>query len=255
MEGSSRAADRSTVALIALALSRQATVLMLVIAAAFWGIAFFLWGQVALDKWLLLSQEGLRSSDVVVAMAQLTSKYGMSMIVLVYLLYFLAALKDEELRDAYPVYLLVLLMFGIAGIGGDVLKEILDRPRPFVEYAGQITAFSDASTPAFPSGHATKSMALALPFLLLIAAKDNWHKWAKVLIAIIVLGVCYSRVLLGAHYVSDVLAGVGMALTCLPLATVLSNMALRRMTRERLNTAIKVWAVVLVGLMVYLLFL
>jgi undecaprenyl-diphosphatase len=255
MEGSKRAADQSTVAVIPLALSRQGAVLVLVIAAMFWGVAFLLWGQVGLDKWLLVSQEGLRANELVVALAQLTSKYGMSMIVLVYLLYLLVAFKYEGLNDAYPVYLLVLLMFGIAGIGGDVLKEILNRPRPFVEYAGQITAFSDASTPAFPSGHATKSMALALPFLLLIAAKDNWHKWAKVLIAIIVLGVCYSRVLLGAHYVSDVLAGVGMALTCLPLATVLSNMALRRMTRERLNTAIKVWAVALVGLMVYLLFL
>jgi membrane-associated phospholipid phosphatase len=252
MEGSNRAADRSTVALIALALSRQATVLILVIAAAFWGIAFFLWGQVGLDKWLLLSQEGLRSNDVVVALAQLASKYGMSMIVLVYLLYFLAAFKYEELRDAYPVYLLVLLMFGIAGIGGDVLKEILNRPRPFVEYAGQITAFSTAATPAFPSGHATKSTALALPFLLLMPGKDGWHKWAKILIAIIVFGVCYSRVLLAAHYVSDVLAGVGMALTCFRLAAMLSNIALRRMTRERLNTAAKLWAVVLVGLMVYL---
>jgi len=255
MEGSKRAPDQSSVAVMPLALSRQGAVLVLVIAAVFWGVAFLLWGQVGLDKWLLVSQEGLRANDLVVASAQLASKYGMSMIVLVYLLYLLVAFKYQELRDAYPVYLLVLLMFGIAGIGGDVLKEILNRPRPFVEYAGQITAFSDASTPAFPSGHATKSMALALPFLLSIASKDKWHKWAKVFTAIIVIGVCGSRVLLGAHYVSDVLAGVGMALICFPLATVLSNKALRRMTRERLNTAIKVWAVVLVGLMVYLLFL
>jgi undecaprenyl-diphosphatase len=255
MEESKRAADQSRVAVMPLALSRQATVLILVTAAMFWGLAFLLWGQVGLDRWLLVSQEGLRAIDLVVALAQLTSKYGMSMIVLVYLLYLLVAFKYEELRDAYPVYLLVLLMFGIAGIGGDVLKEILNRPRPFVEYAGQITAFSDASTPAFPSGHATKSMALALPFLLSIAPKEKWHKWAKVLIAVIVMGVCYSRVLLGAHYVSDVLAGVGMALTCFPLATVLSSMVLRRMPRQRLNTAIRVWAVVLVGLMVYLLFL
>jgi membrane-associated phospholipid phosphatase len=252
MEGSKRVADQSTVAVIPLALSRQGAVLVLVIAAMFWGVAFLLWGQVGLDKWLLVSQEGLRANDLVVALAQLTSKYGMSVIVLVYLLYLLVAFKYEELRDAYPVYLLVLLMFGIAGIGGDVLKEILNRPRPFVEYAGQITAFSTASTPAFPSGHATKSTALALPFLLLIVAKGNWHKWAKVGMAIIALGVCYSRVLLGAHYVSDVLAGVGMALTCFPLATLLSNIALRRMSRQRLNTAIKVWAVVLVALMVYL---
>ena len=255
MERSDRAADRPTVALIALALSRQASVLILVIAAAFWGIAFFLWGQVGLDKWLLVSQEGLRGNDLVVAVAQLASKYGMSMIVMAYLLYFLAAFKYEELRAAYPVYLLVLLMFGIAGIGGDVLKEILDRPRPFVEYAGQITAFSTAATPAFPSGHATKSTALALPFLFLMPGKDRWHRWAKIVIVIIVIGVCYSRVLLGAHYVSDVLAGVGMALTCLPLAAMLSNMALRRMTRERLNTATKLWAAALVGLVVYLVFL
>lgn len=255
MQGSSRTVDRSKTALIGLSLGRQATVLILVIAAVFWGIAFFLWGQAGLDKWLLLSQEGLRHNEVVVSLAQLASKYGMSMIVLVYLLYFLAAFKCEGLRDAYPVYLLLLLVFGIAGLGGDVLKEILNRPRPFVEYAGQITAFSTASTPAFPSGHATKSMALALPFLISIGAKDNWHKWAKVLIAIMVLGVCYSRVLLGAHYVSDVLAGVGMALTCYPLATALSNVALRRMPRERLNLAIRVWAIALLGLMVYLVFL
>jgi membrane-associated phospholipid phosphatase len=95
-------------------------------------------------------------------------------------------------------------------------------------------------------------MALALPFLLLITAKDNWHKGVKILLAIIVFGVCYSRVLLGAHYVSDVLAGVGMALICFPLVTLLNNRILSNMTKERLNFAIKVWAVILLGLMIYL---
>jgi membrane-associated phospholipid phosphatase len=252
MEGSKRVAERSTVGVAPLVLTRHTMVLILVTAAVLWGIAFFLWGQVGLDKWLLMSHEELRSNEPVVALAQLATEYGMSMIVLVYLLYLLLALRYDNLRDAYPVYPLVLLLFGIAAIGGDLLKEILNRPRPFVQYAGQIHAFSSAATPAFPSGHATKSMALALPFLLLIPAKDKWHKGAKALLAIIVFGVCYSRVLLGAHYVSDVLAGVGMALTCLPLAMLLSNTVLRRMTRERLNSAIRVWAAVLAGLMVYL---
>ena len=129
----------------------------------------------------------------------------------------------------------------------------MNRPRPFVEYAGEINALSKAATPAFPSGHATKSTALALPFLLLIRAKDNWHKAVKVLLAVIVFGVCSSRVLLGAHYVSDVLAGVGMALTCFPLATLLNNKILSNMTKERLNFAVKVWAMVLLGLMIFLL--
>jgi len=252
MEGLRRVPGRSTTAVTPIALSRQTTVLILVIAAVFWGIALLLWGQVGLDRWLLLSQEGLRHNALVVALAQLASKYGMSTIVLVYLLYLLYSYRHEDLRDAYPVYLLVVLLFGIAAIGGDVLKEILNRPRPFVAYEGQFTTFSDAATPAIPSGHATKSTALALPFLLLIAPRDKWHKAAKILLAIIVAGVCYSRVLLGAHYVSDVLAGVGTAVMCFPLATLLTNIMLRRMTTERLNLAIRIWAVVLVALMLYL---
>lgn len=252
MAGSNRAADRNTAGVTPLALSRQTAVLTLLIAAVFWGIAFLLWRQAVLDKWLLISQEGLRASQLAVALAQLASGYGMSVIVLVYLLYWLFAFKYEELRSAYPVYLLLLLLFGIAAIGGDVLKEMLNRPRPFVEYAGQFHAFSDAATAALPSGHATKSMALALPFLLSIPGKDQWHKATKLLLVIIVLGVCYSRVLLGAHYVSDVLAGVGMALACFPPATLLTNVLLSRMTRERLHSAARVWGVILVALMIYL---
>jgi membrane-associated phospholipid phosphatase len=95
-------------------------------------------------------------------------------------------------------------------------------------------------------------MALALPFLLLITAKDNWHKGLKILLALIVFGVCYSRVLLGAHYVSDVLAGVGMALTWLPLVALLTNRILSNMAKERLNFAVRVWAVILLGLMIVL---
>jgi undecaprenyl-diphosphatase len=235
-----------------LALSRQTIVITVLIAIVLWSIAFFLWGQVELDKRLLISHNGLRTNELVVSAAQVATKYGMSIIVLVYLLYLLLAFKYEKLRDVYRIYPLVFLMLGFAGISGDILKEILNRPRPFVEYAGEINALSNAATPAFPSGHATKSMALALPFLLLITAKDNWHKGLKILLALIVFGVCYSRVLLGAHYVSDVLAGVGMALTWLPLVALLTNRILSNMAKERLNFAVRVWAVILLGLMIVL---
>ena len=252
MEGSMRPAGRSTVGVAPLVLAGRTTVRILVTAAALWGVAFFLWGQSGLDKWLLISHEALRSNGPVVALAQLATGYGMSMIILLYLLYLPLSLRHDHPRETYPVYLLVLLLFGIAAVSGDLLKEVLNRPRPFVRYASEIHAFSNAVTPAFPSGHATKSTALALPFLFLIAAKDTWQKGAKVLVAIILAGVCYSRVLLGAHYVSDVLAGVGMALTCLPLAVLLGNRVLRQMTGGRLDSAIRVWAAVLAGLMVYL---
>ena len=234
-----------------LALSRQNILILVVTAIALWSIAFFLWWQAELDKWLLISQNGLRANELAVGVAQVATNYGMSLIVLVYLVYLFLAFRYEKLRDAYRIYLMVFLMFGLAGIGGDILKEILNRPRPFVVYAGEINALSNAATPAFPSGHATKSIALALPFLLLIPAKDNWHKGVKILLSIFVPGVCCSRVLLGAHYVSDVLAGTGMALICLSLVAPLNHKTLSRMTRERLNFAIIIWAVILFGLMVF----
>jgi membrane-associated phospholipid phosphatase len=139
-----------------LALSRQTIVITVLIAIVLWSIAFFLWGQVELDKRLLISHNGLRTNELVVGAAQVATKYGMSIIVLVYLLYLLLAFKYEKLRDVYRIYPLVFLMLGFAGISGDILKEILNRPRPFVEYAGEINALSNAATPAFPSGHATK---------------------------------------------------------------------------------------------------
>jgi len=252
MEGSKSISERDIPGVKPLALSRQTISTIVVIAIVLWSSAFVLWRQVELDKWLLTSHNGLRTNELVVSVAQVASKYGMSLIVLVYLLYLLFAFKYEKLRDAYPIFLMVFLMFGLAGIGGDILKEVFDRPRPFVEYAGEINALSNAATPAFPSGHATKSVALALPFLILIAVKDNWHKGVKILLAIIAFGVCYSRVLLGAHYVSDVLAGVGMALICFPLVTLLNNKILSMMSQKRLKFAIKVWAVILLGLMIYL---
>jgi len=233
-------------------LSRQMVLMTAAGAVVLWSVALLLWWQAGLDRWLLVSQDGPRSNELVVSIAQAATRYGMPSIVLVYLLYLVFALRYEGLRDAYRVYLLVLLMFGFAAIGGSILKEVLKRPRPFVEYAGEINAFSDAQTAAFPSGHATKSIALALPFLLFITAKDNAHQATKILLAIMALAVCASRVLLGAHYLSDVLAGIGMALISVPLVTRLTSKILSHMTTERLNVAIKIWAVVLLGLMIYL---
>jgi len=94
--------------------------------------------------------------------------------------------------------------------------------------------------------------ALALPFLLLIPANNNWRKGVKVLLTMLAVGVCCSRVVLGVHYVSDVLAGAGMALICFPVVTHLSGRMLRGMSLERLDARVKVWAVVLFGLMVAL---
>jgi len=107
---------------------------------------------------------------------------------------------------------------------------------------------SQAVTNAFPSGHATKSVALALPFILLVDDSKNIHKAIKIVIAFIAAGVCFSRIVLAAHYVSDVVAGIGTALIGLPCSMLFANMVLRRINQERLPFLSRIWGIILIFL-------
>jgi membrane-associated phospholipid phosphatase len=53
---------------------------------------------------------------------------------------------------------------------------------------------------------------------------------------------------LGAHYVSDVLAGIGMALIGLPLSMMFANMLLRKMKQEQLPKLSYIWGFLLIFL-------
>ena len=53
-------------------------------------------------------------------------------------------------------------------------------------------------------------------------------------ITLIAGGVCLSRNILGAHYLSDVIAGIGMAVIGLPLTMTFANMVIRKMKQEQL---------------------
>jgi hypothetical protein len=53
---------------------------------------------------------------------------------------------------------------------------------------------------------------------------------------------------LGAHYVSDVLAGIGTALIGLPLSMMFANMLLQNMKQEQLPKLSYVWGFLLIFL-------
>jgi membrane-associated phospholipid phosphatase len=230
------------------------TLLFLVIAAAsLCGVALLLWAQGDIDRLILVAHNSLRTDASMTAIFKFISGYGMSLIVFVVLAHLVLVMRFREVEGTHRVYLLIILSYGIGGITGDVLKEILDRPRPFFEYADQVMALSRPRTPSLPSGHATKSMALALPFVIFVSNERGWSRLMRGVVLLVALAVGYARVMLGVHYLSDVLAGIGVALACLPLAVWAANRICRRVTREKLDTLVKVWGVILFFLMLYLL--
>ncbi|MFW5833754.1 MAG: phosphatase PAP2 family protein, partial [Pseudomonadota bacterium] len=98
-------------------------------------------------------------------------------------------------------HLLVVALGGLFWVS--LIKLTLQRPRPVDVYEG-ISAF------AFPSGHATTSIVVYgfLGFLLIRgAAPERRTPIAAPLLALIV-AIAFSRIYLGVHWVSDVLAGV-----------------------------------------------
>lgn len=116
------------------------------------------------------------------------------------------------------------LAFGFAGTQAVVfsLKYLVGRPRPEVEAYSFLKHFVD--TPSFPSGHAATAMVfygLLMYFMLTFKAgktgkkekarsikKKAESKWPMLLSgAFIILMIGFSRLYLGVHYLSDVLAG------------------------------------------------
>lgn len=92
-----------------------------------------------------------------------------------------------------------------------VLKFSIRRPRPEGEW-GQVYRITDPHS--FPSGHAARSAALAV---LGIAVGPSWF---GIILLVWAPWVGLSRVALGVHYLSDVIAGwlVGAAMGLVALA-------------------------------------
>lgn len=97
------------------------------------------------------------------------------------------------------------LFAGIAIIGSALLnlgaKQLFARERPTLW-----ESIAPESTFSFPSGHAMGSITLAM-VLVLLAWHTRWRWWVTVPMAAFVAMVGLSRVYLGVHYPSDILAG------------------------------------------------
>ena len=102
-----------------------------------------------------------------------------------------------------------------------VVRVLVGRPRPPL-----VDPVASASGYSFPSGHAGGSAAVYGALALLGLAGIAW--WTRLMLvtgaALLVCAVAVSRVLLGAHYPSDVVAGVALGLAWVSGAALLVNL-------------------------------
>ncbi len=108
--------------------------------------------------------------------------------------------------SAVPAFLFAAL--AASGLAVDLLKVLFGRTRPKLLFSSDIFAFTWLGARAdhwsFPSGHAATIAALATAL---------WCLWPRHLLFYILLGVIVSasRLVVGAHYLSDTLAGAFIA--------------------------------------------
>lgn len=89
-----------------------------------------------------------------------------------------------------------------------LIKNIIERPRPVGINLITESGFS------FPSGHAMVSMAFYsyLAYLLNKKIPQKYHILVYAIIFLLVVFVSITRIYLGVHYASDVVAGIILGL-------------------------------------------
>jgi undecaprenyl-diphosphatase len=105
------------------------------------------------------------------------------------------------------------VLVGVA-IAVFALKALVGRVRPCVGLPWvHALVFPAPTDPSFPSGHAAGAFAVAA----YVAVETRVHLGIKVALFVVASGIAISRVVLGVHYPSDVVAGAVLGLGVLPL--------------------------------------
>jgi len=159
---------------------------------------------VVVDRWISIHINVLHTPMLNEIMIELTDLNGGVGILVFSLLFAAGAAYFKWYRD---------LWFYILSVGGAAaafvtIKLIVQRVRPESGLLN-VTGYS------FPSGHATMSMSMAAALYFILSKRVHGTVWHLLLLLVCMtwpLMIAASRVYLDVHWLSDVIAGLGLGL-------------------------------------------
>ncbi|MGC4935334.1 phosphatase PAP2 family protein [Gordonia sp. DT30] len=177
----------------------------------------------ALDRSVMDTVTGLRRPTLTSVIKDVTVIFSpLAVAIWTALLAALLLWRDRSLVRALPV----LVTVAAAGVVGEIVKLAVSRPRPpAIDQLG-----AAETTYSYPSGHVIGTTALVVVAVSVCAASVGARVAAGCLAAATVVVCAATRLYLGAHWVTDVLAaicvGVGVALVVpVVLAAVIGRLA------------------------------
>lgn len=145
-------------------------------------------------------------SDFITPIAKFITNFGGAIWLITISIILFILIKNKRIGIA------ILSNLGIVTILNQLLKRILQRPRPEEFRIINERGYS------FPSGHSMVSMAFYgfLIYLIYKNVKNKYLKWSLItILGVLIISIGISRIYLGVHYTSDVLAGFLIAISYL----------------------------------------
>ena len=152
-------------------------------------------------EFLLFIQRFLRFEWLTHAMRFITSLGDEGLIWIVLAAILLCLKRYRKTGSAMAVALLIGYL-----VTNLILKNLVMRVRPYDAVVGLQALIGPLADSSFPSGHATSSIAAAF-----VMMKDT-RKYIGIPVFTLAVLICLSRLYLGVHYPTDVLAGVMIGL-------------------------------------------
>lgn len=164
-----------------------------------------MWMDQYISNWVL---ENISKNEFVAQIAKVLSEFtswGQLWILILIALMVYHYIKEKKIVTYYLIAL-VPIIIGWA-FSEYFLKDFFNRTRPYLEIEGfktlmETIGYEYPSGNSFPSGHTLISFAAAF----VIFKRDNKFTYYAYALATLI-GI--SRIILGAHYFSDVIAGAG----------------------------------------------